>query len=91
MPTIRRCRHEEGDRHNCKYVDQINSFIDKAERLANEKFPKPLESDMTMHWRNAWDRAYLRAMDELTVEAGLRSKLFGRNGVPVVPVKIGWR
>lgn len=61
---MNRCCHTEGPHHQCGYVDQVNSLIPVAERLAFET--------VGLMDRIRFSHAFAIAMQRLCEERGLR-------------------
>ena len=59
----RMCKHPDGERHDCAYVDARNLLIPRAEQLAFERYDK----DKPM----SHAREFMRSMTELAREKGL--------------------
>ena len=73
------CKHTDGDRHDCEYVDSRNALIPAAEREADRiAGPAPVRYGSIggatkeklaalESWRAKWDRVFLLAMDRLWI------------------------
>jgi hypothetical protein len=66
------CKHTEGARHDCGYVNRRNKQIPLAEALAYQKAGRrPLEiGPAYTEWMNLWNRIFFACMDKLTGRAG---------------------
>jgi hypothetical protein len=63
------CRHTEGPRHDCRYVDARNELIDTADRIARREVERLPLSDGAKENRAA--SVFIRVMQELAKERGL--------------------
>jgi hypothetical protein len=68
------CRHEEGDRHDCKYVDEINALIPAAEIAARRQAYKLHPVDHHAQ-QLAFAKLFHSEMDARCEEKGLRKRL----------------
>ncbi len=67
------CRHEDGEHHNCQYVDQVNALIPVADRLAKTKAYDLHPTDIGDR-KLAFHRFFHQEMDRLCEEKGLRRR-----------------
>lgn len=65
---MQECRHTDGISHNCGYVDARNALIPRAADLANMRVGKAAPS-------GSWSQAFVLAMQELALGAGLVANL----------------
>lgn len=67
------CKHEDGGKHDCRYVDRRNALIPIAEARANlavgaDYGGADYVGTLYRDWSLAWDREFHRAMTDLSVE-----------------------
>lgn len=64
------CRHSEGGRHDCDYVEKRNALIPKASRMAWERV-EAAKNAMPGDREKFFDVTFHAVMNELAAEAGL--------------------
>jgi len=69
MKNKTRCGHEEGEYHDCEYVDSVDLIVDVAVDLTNSNISK---NGDRKEYNNEWDKEFHKTMRRLTVEKGLR-------------------
>ena len=70
----KKCKHRDGDRHDCRYVDAIERLIPTAELLADEACgPPPTQRVYYQQWCLMWNKIFTSEMEMLAAKAGLRS------------------